>query len=77
MFKQGLKAEVLSLKQQGATQASPAMKAIGYAEWFNPSLTNDEQVKEAIKKNTRNYAKRQLTFLKGLQPYAQTVELAD
>ena len=39
-----------------------ALQAIGYKE-FNIA-SNSEEAKELIKKNTRNYAKRQLTFFK-------------
>ena len=39
-----------------------SLQAIGYKE-FNIT-SNSEEAKELIKKNTRNYAKRQLTFFK-------------
>jgi len=45
------------------------MQGIGYkevAEGLRLGWSNDE-IKELIKKNTRNYAKRQITFFKRLQ----------
>jgi len=77
MFTAGLAAEVANLKQLGATAASPAMKAIGYAEWFNPNLSSEAEIKEAIKQNTRRYAKRQLTFLRSLKPYSSCFNADD
>lgn len=61
MFDEGLKEEVDNL----FTFYGPnrrAFQAIGYKE-FNSNLSSDE-IKELIKKNTRNYAKRQMTFFK-------------
>ena len=45
------------------------MTAIGYKEVL-PYLNGEvsiEQMSEKIKQNTRHYAKRQLTFLRGIQ----------
>ena len=39
-----------------------AFQAIGYKEFNNEGSI--EEIKELIKKNTRNYAKRQMTFFK-------------
>ena len=36
------------------------MRAIGYAEFFRSD--NPNEVKELIQKNSRRYAKRQITF---------------
>lgn len=61
MFEDGLKEEVDNL----FTFYGPnrrAFQAIGYKE-FNSDLSQEE-IKELIKKNTRNYAKRQMTFFK-------------
>ena len=45
------------------------MKAIGYKEVLKyiKGEINLSEMSELIKKNTRNYAKRQLTFLRGLK----------
>ena len=60
MFELGLEDEVNTLfSKYGSTPKS--LQAIGYKEFVQ--FPKDE-VKEAIKKNTRNYAKRQMTFFK-------------
>ncbi len=69
MFEKGLKEEVKSLLEKGISEENQCMQGIGYkeiAEGIRTGLT-DEEIKELIKKNTRNYAKRQLTFFKRLQ----------
>ena len=43
-------------------KVNQALQAIGYKEFFLG--LNDEDTIDLIKKNTRNYAKRQLTFFK-------------
>lgn len=61
MFEDGLPEEVNSLfAYYGCNRR--AFQAIGYKE-FNSDLSLDE-IKELIKKNTRNYAKRQMTFFR-------------
>lgn len=60
---------------------SPALKGIGYREWFECGAFDTldasscaggrrrvtiERVKEAIKRDTRRYAKRQITFMRGI-----------
>ena len=66
MFEQGLKREVEQLLNAGVTRECQCMQAIGYKEIADGLLNgkSDEEMKEEIKKNTRNYAKRQLTFFK-------------
>ena len=68
MIKDGLIEEVKNLKNKYGEQSQP-MKAIGYKEvllYLNGSLSKKETT-ELIKQHTRNYAKRQLTFLRGLE----------
>lgn len=68
MFENGLLKEVESLKNSGLDLDNQCMQGIGYKEffeYFNGNLTLEE-TKELIKKNTRNYAKRQITFFKKL-----------
>ena len=69
MFKNGLIKEVRALKERGLTKQTPCMKAIGYKEVldFLDGEMNLYQTIEKVKKNSRNYAKRQLTFLRGLK----------
>lgn len=65
MWQAGLVAEVEDLKRKGLNASMPASKAIGYRQFFMEGLSLAE-IKERIKKESRNYAKRQLTFLRSL-----------
>ena len=69
MFEDGLENEIRGLTAQGVQKQHQCMQGIGYKEvlegWEN-GYTNEE-IKELIKKNTRNYAKRQITFFKRLE----------
>ena len=62
MFDLGLAAEVAALRARGYTAATPGMRSIGYAEFFDPSST--AAVKERVKRNSRRFAKRQLSFFR-------------
>ena len=69
MAVQGLMEEVQSLRAQGLTLEHQSMQGIGYKEvlqGLEEGWTEDE-IFELIKKNTRNYAKRQITFFKRMQ----------
>ena len=69
MLQNGLVEEVEKLKKQGITRDNQSMKAIGYKEvlsFLDGEIKYEEMV-ELIKKNSRNYAKRQLTFLRGME----------
>ncbi len=62
----GLFEEVKNLMSMGLTENDISMKGIGYKEiiaYFNGSLTKEEAVL-LIKKNTRHFAKRQLTWFR-------------
>ncbi len=66
MLKRGLVGEVKRLVEMGFAHAPP-MKAIGYKEvleYLAGRIDYNEMVR-LIKKNTKAYAKRQLTLLKG------------
>ena len=65
MIEQGLEQEVQSLIKAGYTKDSPGLKAIGYHEWFE--YDDREQVIEAIKHNSRKYAKKQYTYLRDIE----------
>jgi tRNA dimethylallyltransferase len=54
------------LKLYNLNQNHQSMQAIGYKELFDlkNKVCTLEEAKEKIKKNTRNYAKRQITFFK-------------
>lgn len=69
MFASGLVEEVQGLLQGGVTEEMQCMQGIGYkevAEGLRVGATQEE-IKELVKKNTRNYAKRQQTFFKRMQ----------
>ena len=69
MFTAGLPEEYKKLRAMGYSPACPGLSAIGYREFSIMeelgSLTLND-VKELIKQNSRNYAKRQITFFKAL-----------
>ncbi len=69
MFSQGLIEEVRALMQSGVKENAQCMQGIGYKEVAEGLISDRaiEQIKELVKKNTRNYAKRQLTFFKRMQ----------
>lgn len=70
MFRDGLRQEVEGLLGQGIAFSSPCMRGIGYQEWapyFEHACTEDE-VKEEIQKHSRQYAKRQYTWLNHQMP---------
>ena len=69
MFQTGLLEEVQALLKQGVTQDLQCMQGIGYKEVVEGLVNGwtEEEMKELIKKNTRNYAKRQLTFFKRME----------
>lgn len=66
MIDRGLEAECIKLKQIGYTSSMQSMQGIGYKEmlyYLEGKITKDEAV-EMIKKGSRNYAKRQLTWFR-------------
>ena len=73
MFEQGLVDEVQRLLDMGVTEEMQCMQGIGYkeiAEGLRIGVTIGE-MKDLIKKNTRNYAKRQETFFKRMQNHVK------
>ena len=66
MVKLGLESEVETLRKHKDCQS---LQAIGYkqfVDFFEGKYETIEQTVEEIKKASRNYAKRQLTFLRGM-----------
>lgn len=66
MVEQGLFDEVKALLDSGISESATAMQAIGYKEpaaFFRGEITKDEAI-ELIKRESRRYAKRQLTWLR-------------
>lgn len=69
MIELGLEEEVSLLIKQGATRNHQAMTSIGYKEWFDyfDKIKTKQETIDLIKQHTRNYCKRQLTFLKTIK----------
>lgn len=66
MIEQGLEKECIKLKQMGYNSSMQSMQGIGYKEMFyylEGKITKEEAI-EMIKKGSRNYAKRQLTWFR-------------
>lgn len=66
MIENGLISECKKLHDSGLTKENQSMQGIGYKEilsYFNDEITLKDAV-ELIKKNSRNYAKRQLTWFR-------------
>lgn len=71
MFRQGLHDEVKSLIRAGADSQWPGMKGIGYREFFQAAVSGESSyrvISDLIKRNSKAYAKRQMTFFRSL-PY--------
>ena len=66
MMEQGLEEEVAELLKKGYGKDLTSMQAIGYKEWFPffEGKCSREEVVEQIKKDTRHFAKRQLTWFR-------------
>jgi tRNA dimethylallyltransferase len=73
MFENGLKEEVQTLLDGGVTPDCQCMQGIGYkevAEGIEKGWTDEEMI-ALIQKNTRNYAKRQITFFKRMENHTR------
>ena len=66
MIEMGLEEEVKALIKNGANASMQAFNSIGYKEWFDyfKCTQTKEKTIDLIKQHTRNYCKRQLTFMK-------------
>lgn len=67
MFEEGLESEVQNILAKYGENA-PAFKAIGYKEflpYFKKEISKEDLILQ-IKQHSRNYAKRQLTFIRGM-----------
>lgn len=66
LFDKGLVDELVFLKKMGLSPDDISMKGIGYKEvlGYLDGRYSLEETKELVKKNTRHYAKRQLTWLR-------------
>ncbi len=66
MIKDGLADEVRSLRGRGCTKNMTSMQGLGYKEmlsWLDGTISYDEAVR-ILKRDTRHFAKRQLTWFK-------------
>lgn len=66
MMKNGLLEECIKLREMGYNSSMQSMQGIGYKEMFyylDNKITLDDAI-EMIKKGSRNYAKRQLTWFR-------------
>lgn len=79
MFEEGLYDEFISLiDNYKLSKENQSMKAIGYKELFNiyeDTLTTDETI-TLIQRNTRRYAKRQVTWMRRYLDYSFTSYIA-
>ena len=66
MFEMGLVLEVENLRKQGYTKDLVSMQGIGYKEIFDylDGMYDEEMARYIIKRDTRHFAKRQLTWFK-------------
>ncbi len=69
MFAQGLVAEVKALLARGYGPADPGMRGIGYREFMEmrTGCMTLADVRAAIVRDCRRYAKRQLTFFRAIR----------
>ena len=69
MFEEGLENEVSNLIESGVSPSAQCMEGIGYKQVIyakENNLTREELV-GLVQQKTRNYAKRQLTFMRGIE----------
>jgi tRNA dimethylallyltransferase len=68
MFASGLREEVAGLLARGYGPGDPGLRGIGYREFFlmRRGCWTLADVREAIQRDSRRFAKRQLTFFKSL-----------
>ncbi len=66
MIRKGLKEEVASLLEEGVPEDARSMNGLGYKEMIPciRGVCSIEEAAEQIRKGTRHYAKRQMTFLR-------------
>jgi tRNA dimethylallyltransferase len=66
MFEEGLISELKRLLSSGYTFEDPGMKGIGYSEFlvFQKGCMTIGMLKELIKRDSRRFAKRQMTFFR-------------
>lgn len=70
MIQNGLEQEVKALLDKGYTFENPGLRGIGYQEWkaYYEGECTIEEVEQLIAKHSRNYAKKQYTWLNHQMP---------
>ncbi len=71
MLESGLEKEVRELMEKGYDQRHNSMRSIGYkhmADYINQKYSYKEML-ETMQRDTRRYAKRQLTWFRGMQGF--------
>lgn len=79
MVDSGLETEVSTLYQDYQQQNLQSLKAIGYKEWF-PYFAGEstrDQVISTIQRNSRRYAKRQLTWFRNRLEDTHWIDVSD
>jgi len=76
MIERGLEEEVRSLLAEGYDDADPGMSGTGYREMasFLRGEVTMEEAMEDIRRNTRRYARRQLTWFRNQLPDAERID---
>jgi len=67
MFSEGLVEEIRHLIEMGADESWPGLQGIGYKEFFQARKSGEaslSMIGKQIERNSRFYAKRQMTFFK-------------
>lgn len=69
MFENGLVDEVETLLKQGLTEENQSMQGIGYKEIISgiKEGKSEKEMLENVQQKSRNYAKRQLTYMRGMK----------
>jgi tRNA dimethylallyltransferase len=69
MIKAGLEKEAYALYQMNLPKSNTCLQGIGYKEFFNyfKGLCTYSETLDIIKRETRRYAKRQITWMKNIQ----------
>jgi len=78
MVASGLEDEIRSLLEGGVPDSSPAFKTLGYTEWL-PVVRGETGPAEALElfiRNTRQYARRQLTWFRNRYSGVRTLDVA-
>ena len=67
MLQNGMMEEAAALRRRGLSPQLPALRSIGYHHLFAvmDGVMKPDQAQELIKRDSRRYAKRQMTWLRG------------